>query len=65
MSLQLLLSVRGLRERAVLTGPSVRDELCDAPEGPSCVELVEDIDGVVARGDAQEPWRVRRVCHRA
>lgn len=55
MSLQLLLSVRGLRERAVLAGPSIGDELGSAPQGPSSVELVEYVDEVVARGDAEEP----------
>ena len=54
LSTQLLSGLFALREQSAVVSPSVGDEFVESLDAPAFVELGEDVDEVVARGDAEQ-----------
>ena len=52
-STQLLSSLLLRREGAVQAGPVVGDKLADSPQGPTSLELGDDVHEVVTHGNAE------------
>ena len=53
LSAQLLSALVARREQPALARPPIGHEFCDTSHGPAVLELVEHVDEVVSRGDAE------------
>ena len=58
LSAQLLGGLVARRDQLALARPTVGDELGDPPHGPAVLKLVEDVDQVVPRRDAEPATRL-------
>src|ERR1700712_1517753 len=60
LSAQLLGGLLARREQVPLAGPAIRHELSNAPHGPAVLELVENVDEIVSRSDAEPTARLHK-----